>query len=130
MTDFLFDFVTFLIAFPVIFFIGFYIIQLFIFRKKSMAAFGIAADVMTIVLFIAVPAVIYAFWSLNIVSYLMIFALLIGIILTFVEWKTRKEVLVMPLLRKIWRTLFLILNIAYIGAFIMGAVQFIWRYMS
>ncbi|MFC4409311.1 DUF3397 family protein [Chungangia koreensis] len=122
--------VSFLIAFPIVLFILFYVLLYLLFRKKKMDAFGIAADVTTLILFWSVPAVVYVFWTLNIFSYLIISALLIGMIFTIFEWKTQKEVLVIPLLRKIWRSLFLILNVLYVGAFIAGAVQFILHYMS
>jgi len=122
--------VSFLIAFPAVLFVVFYILQFVLLRKRKMKAFGVTADVTTFFLFFSVPAVVYAFWMLNIFSYIVVGALLIGIALTIVEWKTKKEVLIMPLFRKIWRTLFLVLNLLYIGAFVVGSVQFIWNYVS
>lgn len=130
MGDIISGIVSFLIAFPIFLFIIFFVLQYALFRKKKMDAFGVTADVTTFILFLSVPAVVYVFWAFNIIYYVIIGALLIGITFTIIEWKTQKEVIVIPLFRKIWRSLFLILNVLYVVAFITGAVKFILNYMS
>lgn len=130
MSDLLFGILTFLIAFPLILFIGIYLFHKFVLHKQNMASLGRTADVITFILFFSVPAAVYAFWETNILGYVIGGALLIGTIFTIVEWRTRKEVIVVPLLRKIWRSIFIVLNLLYIGAFIGGAIQSFMYYMS
>lgn len=113
--------ISFLIVFPIVIFI----VVFFVSNKisgKTTKAFGQAADITTLVLFFAVPIAIQSLFQIETVGFLMGIALIISVILTFLEWKSQKEIELISLVRKIWRFLFLILSVTYFIVWCLGFV--------
>ncbi|ACA39029.1 conserved hypothetical protein [Lysinibacillus sphaericus C3-41] len=48
---------------------------------------------------------------------------MMAMIFTYIDWRTKKEIEVKPLLKKIWRFLFLLLSTAYAVICIIGVIQ-------
>lgn len=93
------------------------------FSKKQTNLFGKVADITTVILFFSIPALANFFGSYNIGFLVIIVAIVIAIVFTIIEWKTTKEIEIMPLLRKIWRFLFLVLTFIYIAILIGAIIQ-------
>lgn len=101
-------------------------------RKRKMReskAFGWASDVTTFILFFSVPLLISSLWQLNISIYIICFAIIIAMIFTYFDWKKKKEIEILPLLKKIWRFFFLFLMICYIIIWIIGMLHYIIVYV-
>ena len=113
--------ISFLIVFPIVIFIVVFFVSSKISRKTT-KAFGHAADITTVVLFFAVPIAIQSLFQIETVGFLMGIALIISVILTFLEWKSQKEIELISLVRKIWRFLFLILSVTYFIVWCLGFV--------
>ncbi|MFJ7738455.1 DUF3397 domain-containing protein [Lysinibacillus sp. NPDC097287] len=129
MKDFLHILISIIIFCPVLIFL----LVLFIGRKinvKGTRAFGVASDVTTFFLFFSVPLAIGAVWQINIGGFLVITAIIMAMIFTYVDWRTKKEIEVRALLRKIWRFLFLLLSAAYIIICVVGIIQSLIEYLQ
>ncbi|MFJ8261636.1 DUF3397 domain-containing protein [Rummeliibacillus sp. NPDC094406] len=100
------------------------------FTKKSVNHFSKAADITTIILFFSIPKTVKFFWSFDIGFTVLIIAILIAIVFTVIEWRTKKEIELMPLFRKIWRFLFLVLSCTYIAVLLTAIVQKIFILLS
>ena len=114
---------------PVLLFVIVYAIS----RKVNIRgthAFGAASDVTTFCLFFSVPLAIGVLWGVNIGALLVMLAIMLAIVFTYVEWRTKKEIEVKSLLRKIWRFLFLVLSAAYILICLVGIVQSVVEYLQ
>jgi len=93
-------------------------------------AFGAASDVTTFWLFFSVPLAIGALWGVNVGALLVMLAIVLAIVFTYVDWRTKKEIEVKPLLRKIWRFLFLVLSTAYLLICLVGMIQSVVEYLQ
>jgi hypothetical protein len=113
--------ISFLLVFPIVIFIVVFFVSSKISRKTT-KAFGHAADITTLVLFFAVPIAIQSLFQIETVGFLIGIALIISVILTFLEWKSKKEIELLSLVRKIWRFLFLILSVTYFVVWCLGFV--------
>lgn len=120
MSNFFQTIISFLLVFPIVIFIVVFLVSSKISRKTK--AFGHAADITTLVLFFAVPIAIQSLFQIETVGFLMGIALIISVILTFLEWKSQKEIELISLVRKIWRFLFLILSVTYFIVWCLGFV--------
>ena len=87
-------------------------------RKKY--AFGFGVDVTTFILFFSVPLAINSVWGTSYYLPIIIIALLIALGFTYVDWRTKKEIDVPVLLKKIWRVYFILLSIMYLGTWLIG----------
>ena len=126
-------FLSFLIAIIIICPLIALFITYFICRKmrlNSTKAFGFAADVATFLLFFSVPMAVASIWKVSIVIPLIIMAIFIAITFTYIDWRTKKEIEVKSLLRKIWRFQFLVLSTAYIVICIVGVIQSVIEYLQ
>lgn len=119
---------TFLVV-PYLVFILSYFILLKWTRKQPKQAFGIAADITTFLLLFAVPIAIEALFDVKTMIYFFCLAIIISVIFTIYEWKSKKEIELIPLLRKIWRLLFLLLSTLYILVFCLGLILKIIQYL-
>ncbi|WP_019412495.1 DUF3397 domain-containing protein [Paenisporosarcina sp. TG20] len=129
MSNFVQPIISFLIVFPIVIFLAIFFISVKIIRKPS-KAFGHAADITTILLFFAVPIAIQSLFQIEAVGYMLGVALIISIILTVVEWKSKTEIELLPLLRKIWRFLFLVLSLIYFVVWCLGVVLKVLEYIK
>lgn len=123
MSNFFQTIISFLLVFPIVIFIVVFLVSSKISRKTT-KAFGHAADITTLVLFFAVPIAIQSLFQIETVGLLIGIALIISVILTFLEWKSQKEIELISLVRKIWRFLFLILSVTY---FIVWCIGFVFK---
>ena len=121
MSDFFQTILSFLLVFPIVIFIVVFFVSRKL-TKKTTKAFGHAADLTTMMLFFAVPVAIQSLFQIETVGFMVGMALIISVILTFFEWKSQKEIELIPLIRKIWRFLFLVLSITYLIVWCLGFV--------
>ncbi len=126
MSNFFQTILSFLLVFPIFIFIVVFFVSRKL-TKKTTKAFGHAADLTTMMLFFAVPIAIQSLFQIEIVGFLVGMALIISVILTFFEWKSQKEIELIPLIRKIWRFLFLILSVTY---FIVWCLGFVFKVLE
>ena len=87
-----------------------------------------ASDVTTIVLFFSVPLSISSLWDKNYNILIFIIAIIIAIIFTYIDWRTKKEIEVLRLIKKTWRLYFILLTIAFVAIWIVGLIQSIIEY--
>lgn len=113
--------ISFMLVFPFVLFIIVYVASIKISRKKT-RAFGHAADVTTLLLFFSVPIAIQSVFHIEVMGILMGLALILSVVLTILEWKSQKEIELLPLLRKIWRFLFLLLSVTFFVIWCIGLI--------
>lgn len=92
-------------------------------KKMKLAtaqAFGYAADVTTVLLFISVSLAIRSIWQVQVFLWMIILAMIVAIFFTYIDWRTKKEIKVPPLLRRIWRFYFIALVILYVAVLVIG----------
>lgn len=92
---------------------------------SSVARFGVAADLTTFILFFSVPLSISSLWGMQYSGIVFVVALFIAIIFTYIDWKSKKEIELLPLFKKIWRVLFILLSVTYFFVWLIGIVQHI-----
>ncbi|MCS1383135.1 DUF3397 domain-containing protein [Lysinibacillus sphaericus] len=129
MKDILHIVISVIIFCPILLFVIVYAVS----RKvniRSTHAFGAASDVTTFWLFFSVPLAIGALWGVNVGALLVMLAIVLAIVFTYVDWRTKKEIEVRPLLRKIWRFLFLVLSTAYLLICLVGMIQSVVEYLQ
>lgn len=117
-----------IILFPFIVTIAFMVVM----RKMGKAPasiLGLAADVTTPLLFIAVYVVSQTVFGQGIWIYIMGIAIFIAIVYAFIERSKVKEFRIGRLLRKTWRFYFLVLVAAYVILLITGMVMKIVEYV-
>lgn len=125
-------FLQFILAAIVIFPIIAFLLMLIICRKfklKKHKAIGVAADVTTFILLFSVPIAIRSLWGQSIWTLMCVVLLVLAIIFTYLDWRTKKEIEVQPLLKKIWRVYFLLLSIAYFFIWIVGVAHSVLIFM-
>lgn len=92
---------------------------------KQQYVFGFSADITTLLLFIAVPYLVEEVWQYSIYIIVIIVAIIIALVMTFVEWRTKKEIEVPKLMRKVWRIYFVILTTMYVAVIIAAFTYFV-----
>lgn len=125
-------FLQFMLATLIIFPIIAFILTLLICRKLKFSkhkVIGFAADVTTFILLFSVPIAIRSLWGLSIWIPMLVVLLMIAIIITYTDWRTKKEIEVQPLLKKIWRVYFLLLSIAYFVVWVVGMTHSVMIFM-
>lgn len=98
-------------------------------RIKKTYAFGFGADVTTFILFFSVPLAIHSIWGASLFLPIIIVALLIALGFTYVDWRTKKEIGVPVLLKKIWRVYFILLSVMYLGTWLIGLSLNVMEYL-
>ena len=126
MSNFFQTILSFLLVFPIVIFIVVFFVSSKLTRKTT-KAFGHAADLTTMMLFFAVPVAVQSLFQIETVGFMVGMALIISFILTFFEWKSQKEIELIPLIRKIWRFLFLVLSVTY---FIVWCLGFVFKVLE
>jgi len=127
--DLLHIIISIIIFCPIILFIIVYLIGRKI-KIRGTHAFGAASDITTLCLFFSVPLAIGVLWHINVGALLVMLAIMMAMIFTYIDWRTKKELEVKLLLKKIWRFLFLILSTAYVVICIIGVIQSIVEYLQ
>lgn len=106
-------------------FLLFAVIYFLSLKRRKRKALGLASDITTFVLFFSVPACVEFLWGYSISAYIYFVALVLAIILLIVEWRTAKEIEIIPFFRKLWRTYFLLLASLYAVVWLIGLVTVI-----
>ena len=57
-------------------------------------------------------------------------AVVLATIFTYVDWRTKKEIEVMPLLKKLWRVYFILLGTLYFVVWVAGLTYSIIAYVD
>jgi len=127
--DFLHIVISVIIFCPILLFIIVYLIGRKV-KIRGTHAFGAASDVTTFCLFFSVPLAIGVLWSVNVGVLLVMLALTMAMIFTYIDWRTKKEIEVKPLLKKIWRFQFLVLSTAYVVICVVGIIQSVIEYLQ
>lgn len=94
-------------------FLAFLLILLLTRKKLKHRSIGLAADLTTFLLFFSVPISIRAIWHIEISALIYLIAILIAIVLLFIEWRQSKEIETLKYIRQTWRMYFLLLTLAY-----------------
>ncbi|HWL12497.1 MAG TPA: DUF3397 family protein [Ureibacillus sp.] len=97
-------------------------------KKSKVKSFGFASDATTLVLFFSVPLSISSLWEKNYNSIVFVVAIFIAIIFTYIDWRTKKEIEILALLKKVWRLYFILLTMAFLVIWIVGLIQSIIDY--
>ncbi|WP_274309368.1 DUF3397 domain-containing protein [Solibacillus daqui] len=117
-----------IIIFPIIAFLIMLIVcRILKFNKQK--AIGLAADVTTLILLFSVPIAIRSLWELSIWIPMLVVLLIVAIIFTYMDWRSKKEIEVGPLLKKIWRVDFLMLSLAYFTVWLVGIAHSVMIFM-
>ncbi|TWT07430.1 DUF3397 domain-containing protein [Planococcus sp. CPCC 101016] len=104
---------------PFLLFVFIYFISL---KRKKRKALVLASDITTFLLFFSVPASVEFLWGYSVTAYIYFVALVLAIILLVIEWRTAKEIEIIPFFRKLWRIYFLLLAAAYALVWLVGLV--------
>lgn len=129
MKDFLHIIISIIIFCPILLFVIVYLISRKV-KFRGTHSFGVASDVTTLCLFFSVPLAIGVLWDVNVSALLVTLALMMAMIFTYIDWRTKKEIEVKSLLRKIWRFQFLVLSTAYIVICMVGVIQSVIEYLQ
>ncbi|MFJ5771300.1 DUF3397 domain-containing protein [Psychrobacillus sp. NPDC093180] len=121
--------ISFFILFPIVLFILTFIVSKYLLHKRK-KSIGIAADITTFLLFFSVSHVFSIVFSKTIGFELVICSLIFATVLTYLDWRSKHEIEVRPLLRKIWRMLFMLLCIFYAFLWLFGVIQYVLSYIS
>ena len=104
---------------PFLLFVFIYFISL---KSKKRKALVLASDITTFLLLFSVPASVEFLWGYFVTAHIYFIALVLAIILLVIEWRTTKEIEIIPFFRKFWRTYFLLLAAAYALVWLVGLV--------
>lgn len=96
---------------------------------SQVKSFRLASDFTTPILLFSVPIIFKSIWGFSITYSMFVILILAGIILTYLEWRTKKEIEILILLKKIWRTVFLILAMMYIIIMFIGLITWTIHYL-
>ena len=99
------------------------------FRLDRQKAIGYSSDITTGLLLFAVPIAIRALWNLSVVIPVLVTALIVAILITYIDWRTKKEIEIKPLLKKIWRIYFILLSITYFLIWVIGLTHSVIIFM-
>lgn len=99
------------------------------FRLDRQKAIGYSSDITTGLLLFSVPIAIRALWNLSVVIPVLVTALIVAILITYIDWRTKKEIEVKPLFKKIWRIYFILLSITYFLIWAVGLTHSVIIFM-
>ncbi len=99
------------------------------FRLDRQKAIGYSSDITTGLLLFSVPIAIRALWNLSVVIPVLVTALIVAILITYIDWRTKKEIEIKPLLKKIWRIYFILLSITYFLIWVIGLTHSVIIFM-
>ena len=117
------------IIYPVLVFLIVFLFCKFILHKRK-KSIGIASDVTTFFLYFSITNLFTLIFLKEIGWYLVIFSIVLATIMTYIEWYSIKEIELIPLLRKIWRLLFLLLCCFYAFLWLFEVIRYVLEYIS
>ncbi len=92
-------------------------------KRKKQKSIGFASDMTTLLLFFSVPASFEFLWNYSVAAIIYFIVLVLAIVLLVIEWRTQKEIEIIPFFRKLWRTYFLLLAALYALVWVAGLVN-------
>lgn len=95
-------------------------------KNKSLS---FAADCTTPFLLFSLPVIFKAIWGFSITVIFYAVLIFIAIIFTYIDWRSKKEIHIVPLLKRIWRFYFLFFIFLYVIFMIVGFIYWIIEYM-
>lgn len=98
-------------------------------RLNKYKAIGLAADITTGLLLFSIPIALQGLWDIDVMMPMLIVVLMIAIIFTYIDWRTKKEVEVKPLLKKTWRLYFLLFSMTYFIIWVVGITHSVMIFM-
>lgn len=102
---------------------------LFVVLKKikhtKQFAFHFASDITTVFLLFAIREIMLALFNIDLGLLVLIFAIILAICMLVYEWKTKDELELQKMLKKIWRILFVILTLVYLGIILVFCTMWI-----
>lgn len=125
-------FVQFILATIILFPILAFIAVLLICRKLRLnkyRAVGLAADITTGFLFFSIPIALRGLWDIGVMMPMLVIVLMIAIVITYIDWRTKKEIEVNPLLKKTWRLYFLLFSMTYFIIWVVGITHSVMIFM-
>lgn len=117
------------VIYPIVVFLVVFLFCKFILQKRK-KSIGIASDISTFFLYFSVTNLFSFVFLKEVGWYLVIFSIILATIITYLEWRSKKEIEVIPLLRKIWRLLFLLLCCLYAFLWLFGVIRYVLAYIS
>lgn len=111
-------------------FLAFLLILLLTRKRFKRKSIGLAADLTTFLLFFSVPVSIKAIWGIEISALVYLIAILIAIVLLFIEWRQTKEIEIFKYIRQTWRMYFLLLTLAYILVWVVGIILSLLHFLG
>lgn len=111
-------------------FLALLLILLFTRKRLKHKSIGLAADLTTFLLFFSVPVSIKAIWGIEISALVYLIAILIAIVLLFIEWRQTKEIEILRYIRQTWRMYFLLLTLAYILIWVVGIILSLFHFLG
>ncbi|WP_175453943.1 DUF3397 domain-containing protein [Psychrobacillus sp. OK028] len=118
-----------IIIYPIVVFLAVFLFCKFVLHKRK-KSIGIASDISTFFLYFSIANLFSFIFLKEIGWYLVIFSIILATIMTILEWRSKKEIEVIPLLRKIWRLLFLLLCFIYAVLWLFGVIRYVLSYIS
>lgn len=91
--------------------------------KNHRIAKYIGIDFTTLLLIFSVHYLMIVIWSVSYLWLLFIMMFIIGIILVFFHWKTKKEIHIGKVLRGYWRMHFLVFSSVYFFLLLFGLIK-------
>ncbi|WP_420877777.1 DUF3397 domain-containing protein [Psychrobacillus psychrodurans] len=117
------------VIYPVVVFLITFLFSKYILRKRK-KSIGIASDISTLCLYFSITNLFSFIFLKEIGWHLVIFSIIFATIMSYLEWRSIKEIEVIALLRKIWRMLFLILCCMYAILWLFGVIRYVLTYIS
>ena len=117
------------VIYPVVVFLVVFIVCKFILHKRK-KSIGLASDISTFFLYFSNVNLFSFLFLKEIGWYLVIISIILATIMTYLEWRSKKEIEIIPLLRKIWRLLFLLLCSLYAFLWVFGVIRYVLTYIS
>lgn len=91
--------------------------------KNSRRSMNAAINITTPLLIFSVHFLIIAIWSSSHIWGIMLFMLILGVVFTFIYWKSRDEIYYPKLFLGYWRLNFLVFSAAYIVLLVYGTTS-------
>ena len=117
------------VIYPVVVFLVVFIVCKYILHKRK-KSIGLASDISTFFLYFSNVNLFSFLFLKEIGWYLTIISIILATIMTYLEWRSKKEIEIIPLLRKIWRLLFLLLCSLYAFLWVFGVIRYVLTYIS
>ncbi|WP_318504905.1 DUF3397 domain-containing protein [Bacillus sp. T3] len=91
--------------------------------KNHRKAVRVAIDLSTLLLVISVHHLIIVIWNHSYLWVLLLLMISVAVVFVIIHWKTKQEILFLPVLKGVWRMNFLLFLTAYLFLIAFGLIQ-------